>query len=77
MKHFRFLAVFFLFAAFVNANSQWSDDEILQECKEQENVTDEDIQTIANHSIPVTRGSKCVLACSMEKIGVVSQMNSR
>lgn len=76
MKLLQFLAISFFFVVFLNANDEMLSEEILQECKNQEIATDEDVQTIGNHNIPETRGAKCLLACTMEKFDVVSKINS-
>lgn len=61
-----------LIVMLTNAENGWKDEEVLQACKDQENATDEDLQTIFNFNHPETVGAKCLLACTMEKDGYVS-----
>lgn len=45
---------------------------VLNECKDQEKATDEDVQNVMNHKIPQGPNSKCLLACMHEQMGIVS-----
>lgn len=46
--------------------------EMLDECRESEKPSDEDIQIFLDHRAPQTLNGKCLLACMYEKSGVVS-----
>lgn len=59
-------------AMLTKAENGWIDEEVLMKCKEQENSSDEDLQTISSFNQPETYSAKCLLACTMEKDGFVS-----
>lgn len=44
---------------------------IVDECKEVEKATDEDMQAFVNHKLQQTEAGKCLLACIYEKNGGV------
>lgn len=43
-----------------------------EECKEKENATDADMDTMLDEKYPETREGKCLVACMQETFGVVS-----
>lgn len=43
----------------------------LENCKNQENATDEDLIFLTNGTLPESRVEKCVSACLMENSGLV------
>lgn len=45
---------------------------LLNECKEQEKATDEDVQMFLSQKKPESKGGKCLMACIYEKTGGVS-----
>lgn len=49
---------------------------MLAECKERENATDADVDTVLERNFPTTSTGKCLLACVHETIGVVRIINS-
>nr|AYN07345.1 odorant-binding protein 3 [Yemma signatus] len=42
-----------------------------QECKEENNVTEGDLDTMKRREIPESRDAKCFLACLMERFGMM------
>lgn len=48
------------------------DKKILQDCKISTKATDEDIKIIFEHGVPTTHTGKCLVACTQEKVGIVS-----
>lgn len=41
-------------------------------CKNETNASDMDLEQILNRGIPATKEAKCLNACFMNKLGVVS-----
>lgn len=46
---------------------------MLNECKQQEKASDDDVLQFMNHKIPQGPNAKCFLACVHEKTGIVSK----
>lgn len=45
---------------------------LLNDCKDQEKATDDDVQMFLSQKKPQTKGGKCLIACIYEKKGGVS-----
>lgn len=46
--------------------------EVLEQCRELFNGTDDDVNLILNREIPEEHNTKCMIACAYEKYGIVS-----
>lgn len=45
---------------------------LLNECKNLEGGTDEEVKLLMSMTYPTTRAGKCMVACTHEKMGLVS-----
>lgn len=74
MKLFSFLALCLIIGS-VRAMDKKEAKEMFRgmsaECKEQENATDADVETMVNENYPETMPGKCLVACMQEQFGIV------
>lgn len=45
--------------------------EMIENCKNKEKATDDDVKTVSSREVPQTATGKCLVACLQETMGVV------
>lgn len=67
---------FFIFIVQTNSISKEDEHEfihgLLGSCKNRENGSEDDMKILENMQVPETREGKCMMACVLETIGIVS-----
>lgn len=47
---------------------------VMQSCRDKEKASDADMEILQRLGIPESREGKCVLACALETVGIVSEL---